>query len=146
MIKDLIVFLLNSLLLDKNLSSVPAILSGIWWLLDAGMPSINGWMRAWRAGQYMAIYGCLPNILGRHPENSKHELRSINEQLLLSTLTHWFISTFRKQITFSTGIVQNLYSPTPTMNVEEFWKVFTVSKLITALTGRNIYRMNISHF
>ena len=30
----------------------------------------------------------MPNILGRHPENSKHELRSINVQLLLSTLTH----------------------------------------------------------
>ena len=32
------------------------------------------------------------------------------------------------------------------MNVEEFWKVFTVSKLITALTGRNINQMIISHF
>ena len=88
----------------------------------------------------------LPNILDRHPENSKYELRSINEQLLLSTLTHWFISIFRKQITFLTGIVQNLYSPTPTMNVEEFWKVFTVSKLKIVLTERNIYQMNISHF
>ena len=58
-------------------------------------------------------------------------------------LVHWFISIFRKQITLSTGIVQNLYSPTPTMNLEEFWKVFTVSKLITALTGINIYQMNI---
>ena len=85
-------------------------------------------------------------MLGRHPENSKYELRSINVQLLLSTLIHWFISIFRKQITFSTGIVQNLYSPTPIMNVEEFWKVFTVSKFITAFTGRKIYQKNISHF